>query len=63
MGSNSEQLSQARKLLDSDPMPRYLGLELVELDEARAVTKYRPTEGHMTAHKKEELRHEMQTDG
>ena len=52
MGSNAERLSQARKLVGSDPMSRYLGLELVELDEARAVTKYRPTEDHLTALKR-----------
>ncbi len=37
MGSDTERLDQARKLVGSDPMSRYLGLELVELDEARAV--------------------------
>jgi len=52
MGSNAERLSQAHKLVGSDPMSRYLGLELVELDEARAVTKYRPTEDHLTALKR-----------
>ncbi len=58
MGSNAERLSQARKLVGSDPMSRYLGLELVELDEARAVTKSRPTEAHLTAHlRREHLRH------
>jgi acyl-CoA thioesterase len=52
MGSNGERLRQARKLVDSDPMSRYLGLELVELDEARAVTKFKPTEDHLTALKR-----------
>ncbi len=35
MSSDTERLDQARKLVGSDPMSRYLGLELVELDEAR----------------------------
>ena len=40
------------KSVVSDPMSRHLGFELIELKEARAVTRYQPKEEHLTALKR-----------
>ena len=52
MTSEDPRFRQARQLVGSDPMSRHLGFELSELDEARAVTRYRPKEEHLTALKR-----------
>ena len=52
MSNSTERLDKARRLVNSDPMSRYLGLELIELEETRAVTRYRPKEEHLTALKR-----------
>ena len=52
MMSEDERFRQARQLVGSDPMSRHLGFELIELDEARAVTRYRPKAEHLTALKR-----------
>jgi len=49
MDDDNERFRQARQLVGSDPMSRHLGFELIELDEARAVTRYRPKAEHLTA--------------
>jgi len=52
MVDDSERFRAARQLMGSDPMSRHLGFELLEIDEAFAVTRYRPTEEHLTALKR-----------
>ena len=49
MIEESDQFSEARGLVSSDPMSRFLGFELVELKKALAVTRYRPDKNHVTA--------------
>ena len=52
MTLGSERLRQVQELVGSDPMARHMGLEVVELEESRAVTRYKPTEKHLTALKR-----------
>ena len=49
MSTGHDRFEEARSLVASDPMSRFLGLELLELYEAHAVTKYCPTKDHLTA--------------
>ena len=49
MSAGHDRFEEARSLVASDPMSRFLGFQLVELREARAVTSYRPTKNHLTA--------------
>jgi acyl-CoA thioesterase len=44
-----DRFEEARSLVASDPMSRFLGFQLIELEEARAVTRYCPTKDHLTA--------------
>lgn len=49
MGNDEGHFQQTRKLVGSDPMARFLGFELLELNAAHAVTRYKPKEEHLTA--------------
>lgn len=52
MNNEDKHLKKVQEFVGLDPMAKHLGFELIELDKARAVTRYRPKEEHLTALKR-----------
>ena len=52
MASEDKTILNAKTLVGSDPMARHLGFELVEINKSHAITRYKPTEDHLTALKR-----------